>query len=481
MNPRKLSTREQRRERKGVFTVFLLALMAASFNAKAVELPDLPKLIEENGKAVVNIRVDQNGLSQTSLTQPRLPNGEGLPEGFQHFFRGLPSQPAPQERHSVGIGSGFIISSDGYIVTNAHVVEEADEVQVIMKDRREFIGQVVGLDKRSDIALLKVDAKDLPTIRTGNSDKLKVGQWVFAIGAPFGFDQTATQGIVSALSRSLPDGTYVPFIQTDVAVNPGNSGGPLFDLDGNVVGVNSQIYSRSGGYMGLSFAIPINLVKNITAQIQNKGYVSRGWLGVGIQGMDASLAHSFKLDRPHGALVSEVDDAGPARKAGLMTGDVILSYNGKMINRANDLPALVGVTPVGSTVAIKVLRNGKEKTLRVTIAELESREPQKVALQQASRGALGVAVSELAAEEREKLGLKKKGILIEGVAPGSPASKAGLREGDVLLSFNNAEITRPEDLKEAARKAPANEPLAVLILRKDQPQFLSLQLQDKVS
>ncbi len=470
----------RRREKRSAFTFFLLALMAAAFSANAGALPDLPKLIEENGKAVVNIRVDHDGMSKTSLDR-RLPGG--IPEQFRHFFRDLPE--GGQGGHEVGIGSGFIISPDGYIVTNTHVVEEADKVQVILKDRREFTARVVGTDERSDIALLKVDAENLPTVKTGDSDTLKVGQWVFAIGAPFGFDQTATQGIVSALSRSLPDGTYVPFIQTDVAVNPGNSGGPLFDLDGNVVGVNSQIFSRSGGYMGLSFAIPINLVKNVTAQLKTKGYVSRGWLGVGIQGMDANLARSFKLDRARGALVSEVNPDGPARSAGIQPGDVIVGFDGRTINRASDLPVLVGMTPAGSTVDVKVMRNGKEKILKVKIAELAPQRPEEIAaaepLAPASGGKLGVAVSELAPEERRQLGLSHEGIRIEGVVPGSPASRAGLRQGDVLLSFNNVEIDDPQDLREAARQAPASEPLAVLILREEQPLYLSVQLDDKVS
>ncbi len=469
---------EKRREKKSAFTFFLVAMMAAAFSVNAAALPDLPKLIEENGKAVVNIRVDHDAMSKTSLGR-QLP--DGVPEQLRRFFREMPDG-GGSGGHEVGIGSGFIISSDGYIVTNAHVVEDSDEVQVIMKDRREFTGTVVGKDERSDVALLKIDAKDLPVVHTGNSDKLKVGQWVFAIGAPFGFDQTATQGIVSALSRSLPDGTYVPFIQTDVAVNPGNSGGPLFDLDGNVVGVNSQIYSRSGGYMGLSFAIPINLVKNITAQLQTKGYVSRGWLGVGIQGMDANLARSFKLDRARGALVSEVNPDGPARKAGIQPGDVIVSFDGRNINRATDLPVLVGMTPAGSSVELKVIRDGKEKTLTVSVAELEPQRPEEVAVSALPpSGKLGVAVSKLAPEERSKLGLDHKGIRIEGVVPGSPAARAGLQEGDVLLAFNNIEISNPEDLKKAARQAPGAEPLAVLIIRKEQPLYLSLQIDDKVS
>ena len=468
-----------RREKRSALSFFLVTLMAAAFSANAASLPDLPKLIEENGKAVVNIRVDHDAMSKTSLER-RLP--DGIPEQFRHFFRDMPKE--GPGGHEIGIGSGFVLSSDGYIITNAHVVEDADEVRVIMKDRREFTADVVGRDERSDIALLKVDAKDLPTVKIGDSDRLKVGQWVFAIGAPFGFDQTATQGIVSALSRSLPDGTYVPFIQTDVAVNPGNSGGPLFDLDGKVVGVNSQIYSRSGGYMGLSFAIPINLVKNITAQLQSKGYVSGGWLGVGIQRMDAKLARSFKLDRARGALVSEVNPEGPASRAGIESGDVIVGFDGRNINRATDLPVLVGMTPAGSTVDVKIFRGGKEKTLAVTIAELEPRRPEPIAPveeQLISPGKLGIAVSELNDEERRKLGLDHKGIRIEGVIPGSPAYRAGLKEGDVVLSFNSVEIDDPKDLKEAARQAPVAEPLAVLIIRDEQPLYLSVQLDDSVS
>ncbi len=468
------------RANRGIFLLFSIALLAAAFSANAGGLPDLPRLIEENGKAVVNIRVDHDGLSKTSLDR-RLPGG--IPEQFRHFFRDLPD--GGQNGHEVGIGSGFIVSPDGYIVTNAHVVDGADQVEVVLKDRRAFTARVVGSDERSDIALLKVDAENLPTVEFGDSDRLEVGQWVFAIGAPFGFDQTATQGIVSALSRSLPDGTYVPFIQTDVAVNPGNSGGPLFDLDGKVVGVNSQIFSRSGGYMGLSFAIPVNLVQNVTAQLRSKGYVSRGWLGVGIQGMDANLARSFKLDRARGALVSEVNPNGPARKAGIQPGDVIVGFDGRNINRATDLPVLVGMTPAGSTVEVEVLRGGKEKRLLVTIAELAPERSRPVAeaepLAPASGGKLGVAVSQLAAEERRALGLDHNGIRIEAVVPGSPASRAGLQQGDVLLSFNNIEIDDPQDLREAARKAPVAEPLAVLILREDRPLYLSVQLDDKVS
>lgn len=463
--------------RKGFLAFLMLSLIALSFNANAAFLPDLPKLIEDNGKAVVNIRVEHDGMNKTALGQ--LP--DGLPDELRRYFRNLPEDRGGEE---IGIGSGFIISSDGYVVTNTHVVDDADEVRVILKDRREYTAEVIGRDKRSDIALLKIDAKGLPTVKLGNSDQLKVGQWVFAIGAPFGFDQTATQGIVSALSRSLPDGTYVPFIQTDVAVNPGNSGGPLFDLDGNVVGVNSQIYSRSGGYMGLSFAIPVNLVKYVTAQLREQGYVSRGWLGVGIQGLNADLARSFKLDRVRGALVSEVNPVGPAKLAGVKPGDVIVGFGGHNINRATDLPVLVGMTPAGSDVALTIIRNGEEKKLNVRIAELEADKPEKVAIpsQPSTGGKLGVAVSVLSAEERQALGLENDtGLRIEAVVPGSPAAEAGLKKGDVLLSFNNAEIHQPADLKQAAGAAPANEPLAVLIIREKQPQYLSLQIKEKLS
>ena len=267
--------------------------------------------------------------------QPNTPqfDSEQVPEFFRRYFENLPQQPSPRSHQGGGFGSGFVLSQDGFIVTNAHVVKDATEITVSLPDRRQFDATLIGSDVRTDLALLKVDATALPVLELGDSDDLNVGQWVLAIGSPFGFEYTATQGIVSALSRSLPDGNYVPFVQTDVAVNPGNSGGPLFDLDGKVVGVNSQIYSRSGGYMGLSFAIPVNVVKTVTEQLKNNGYVSRGWLGVSIQNLDKSLADSFGLDRPEGALVSKVTADSPAAKAGIQTGDVILGFGCRTVCR----------------------------------------------------------------------------------------------------------------------------------------------------
>ncbi|HPY42181.1 MAG TPA: Do family serine endopeptidase, partial [Thiolinea sp.] len=366
--------------------------------AHADALPQLTQLIKDNRDAVVHVSVeiDNKAAGNAEAETFALPDGQGLPKDLEKFFRSLPRGGAtPQPREAQAMGSGFIISQDGYIVTNNHVVENATSIKVTLNDKRELTAKVVGKDKYSDIALLKIEATGLPVVRLGDSDGLEVGQWVVAIGAPFGLDHSATQGIVSALSRSLPDGTYVPFIQTDVAVNPGNSGGPLFDLNGNVVGVNSQIYSRSGGYMGISFAIPVNLVKNITEQLKTAGVVSRGWLGVQIQNMDQELANSFSMSKPQGALVASVQPSSPADKAGVQAGDIIVGFNNMDVNSADHLPLLVGTTNIGSTVPLKVLRSGAEKTLNVTIEKLTDKdagEPQAVAQNSTTgTGALGLA------------------------------------------------------------------------------------------
>jgi serine protease Do len=354
------------------------------------------------------------------------------------------------------------------VLTNAHVVAGTEEVFVLLDDRRELPAEVIGSDERSDVALLKIDANNLPTVKIGDSDQLYVGDWVLAIGSPFGFDHSATQGIVSALSRNLPDGTYVPFIQTDVAVNPGNSGGPLFDLQGNVVGINSQIYSRSGGYQGLSFAIPINLAMNVTDQLKSKGYVSRGWLGVMIQDVTQALADSFGLDKPMGALVSQVTPDSPAAKAGIEVGDVIVRYDGKMLDRSVDLPPLVGNTTVGEDISVEVVRAGTGKTLTVSIGELDDQD-KPIQLSQSGEQSdkkLGVAVAELNDQLREQMDVEH-GVVIQQVQPNSAAAKAGLRNGDVILSFNNQQIDSAEQLVEMVNQAPTNKP-SVALVRRDQ-------------
>ena len=433
-------------------------------------LPHFGQLIKQNRDAVVNIRT--SGRLSTTSNSPDMP--DQLPEELRKFFGDGPFGKRffdPQPR--AGQGSGFIITEDGYVLTNAHVVDGADEIIVRMNDRKEYQAKLIGADERTDIALLKIDASGLPAVTIGNSDVAGVGDWVVAIGSPFGFEQSASQGIISALGRSLPDGTYVPFIQTDAAVNPGNSGGPLFNLDGQVIGVNSQIYSRSGGFMGLSFAIPINVAMNVVEQLKDTGFVSRGWLGVLIQDMSQELAESFSLDRPRGALVSQVMADSPAAAAGFEVGDVIVSYDGKALNRSSELPPLVGVTPIDTSVNVKVLRDGKEQNLSVKIARLQDeRAPLALTTTGASQDRkLGAAVADIAADQRAQMDLDH-GVLVQEVEPDGPAARAGLRSGDVILSFNRQEVTSAKQLAEMVKSAPTDKPAVVLIKRDSGRLFL---------
>ena len=323
----------------------------------------------------------------------------------------------PFEKRS-SLGSGFILSKDGYVITNNHVVKDADEVVVTLQDRREFVAELVGTDGRSDIAVLKIKGENLPTIKLGDSDDLKVGEWVLAIGSPFGFDHTVTAGIVSAIGRSLPNENYVPFIQTDVAINPGNSGGPLFNMDGEVIGVNSQIYSRTGGFMGLSFAVPINVVTNVYEQLKNQGHVSRGWLGVLIQDVTRELAESFGMKRPQGALIAKVLSDGPAEKAGLEVGDIVLKFDGQEVRYSSDLPPLVGSSKVGERIPVEIIRRGKSKALDVVIAELPDEKDIVVADSGKDNitrsNALNIIVKNLTDEQREDLGIEDHGGILAG-------------------------------------------------------------------
>jgi serine protease Do len=462
-----------------ILTALLVMALLVAVNiskVEAFELPDLTTLIENNRSAVVNIKVENNGSKDNFSAEL-----DGLPEELQQFFKSIPHYKIPKhfgrkKYPSKGYGSGFIISADGYIVTNAHVVDEADSIKITLSDKRELDAKLIGKDKGSDIALLKIEAKDLPVLELGDSSKLKVGQWVYAIGAPFGLDYTATQGIVSALSRHLPDGNYVPFIQTDVSINPGNSGGPLFDLNGKVVGVNSMIYSRSGGYMGVSFSVPVNLVKNVTDQLKTKGYVSRGKLGVHIQDLSQQLATSFKLKSPEGALVAKVEPDSPAEKAGIITGDVIIAYGDAPIRSAADLPPLVGDTLVGSEVAVKLIRNGVEKSIGVKVGQLDDKaEKEKKELARASNGeSLGLLVGKLTEKQRADSKLKQGGVYISRVIPNSMAERAGFKGGDIVRSFNNKAINTPDDLRKAVKEMPKGTPVAVLILRGQQTRFLAV-------
>ncbi len=449
--------------------LFLTTLMPGK--SMALEVPDFEKLVNEQGSAVVKVSV----VGKARAAVPDF-DSQQFPEPLRRYFENLPQQ--PDSRPSAGFGSGFVISEDGYIVTNAHVVDNATEISVALPDRREFVATLIGSDARSDIALLKVDASGLPTLTLGDSSSLNVGQWVLAIGSPFGFEYTATQGIVSAVSRSLPEENYVPFIQTDAAVNPGNSGGPLFDTNGEVIGVNSQIFSQSGGYMGLSFAIPVNVVKSVVTQLKESGYVSRGWLGVLIQNVDKDLAQSFGLDRPTGALVSKVTQNSPAEKAGVKTGDIILSFNDAEIERSSNLPPLVGLVPAGETAEMEVLRQGERIVLPVTIAELEDAQAKPVktsAKEEQDESKLGLVVSAMTQEQKDELGVE--GVLVEQVEPSGPAAAAGIRPGDVVISFNHVEVSSVDELASLVGEVPAGTPVPLLIQRGNSPLYSALTLQ----
>lgn len=446
-----------------------------SRGAFASSLPDFTELVEKTSQAVVNISTTK----KIEEEAPQLPEGMEIPEGspleelFKHFF----GQQAPQETRS--LGSGFIISADGYIVTNHHVVQNADQIFVRLQDRRELAAKLVGSDIRSDLALLKVEAQDLPVVRTGSAQALKVGEWVVAIGSPFGFDHSVTAGIVSAKGRSLPGDNYVPFIQTDVAINPGNSGGPLFNMNGEVVGVNSQIYSRTGGFMGLSFAIPIDVALEVVDQLKTHGKVIRGWLGVQIQDVTRELAESFGLNRPYGALIAQLSPNSPALQAGLQVGDIIVEYDGQPIEVSSTLPPLVGVTPVGKVVQVKVLREGQTLPVKVKIGQLPEETEEVQPLGQVEPGAvklqsLGLSVANLSAEERLHLGIKE-GVIVRQVLAG-PAREAGIRAGDLLLRVGRAPIREVADLERQLATLPRGKPVAVLVKRGRDSLFLAFKL-----
>ena len=439
--------------------------------ASTITLPDFSVLVERNADTVVNVTSEGKSMAQGAGARPGTPFPFQLPPGAAPFG----DEPPPMQR---GMGSGFIISADGYIVTNYHVVANAEHVTVKLNDRREFPAKVVGSDKQSDVALLKIETQGLPVARVGNSDALKVGQWVFAIGAPFGLERTATQGIVSALGRSLPNDSYVPFIQTDVAVNPGNSGGPLFDTSGNVVGINSQIFSRSGGYMGLSFAIPINTAMNVVAQLKEHGYVEHGWLGIQLQEVTQDLARSFGLDHPRGALIANVSAGSPADKAGLKTGDVIVAFGGKSIGDSGDLPPLVGGTRPGISVPMTVVREGQERKLDVVLGKLEDRDV-KLGANGNDNGngqgsKLNVVVANLTDAQRQQLGVEH-GVVVRQVGPGA-AADAGVQPGDVLQQIDGKNVDSAQQLRELAANLPAGKPVAILVKRGEMSLFLALRM-----
>ncbi len=455
----------------------------------AADLPDFVSIVDANSAAVVNISTSQKvqtnqGRGFPHGMPPKMPEGTPFDEFFRRFFdqQRPPHQDMPQREYdSHSLGSGFIISKDGYILTNYHVIRDADEIIVRLSDRRELEAEVIGSDKRSDVALLKVDAKNLSVVKIGDSNKLKVGQWVVAIGSPFDFDHTVTSGIVSALRRSLPNENYVPFIQTDVAINPGNSGGPLFNMNGEVIGVNSQIYSRTGGFMGLSFTIPIDLAMDVVDQLKDVGHVTRGWLGVLIQDVTRELAESFEMEKPIGALVSQVLPESPAVAAGFEVGDIIIEFNGKEVQTSSSLPPMVGVTPINKDVPVKVIRNGKVKTLKVRIGELPGSDELELASAEpgtAKDKRLKVDVADLTAEQREEWGLTEKGVLVTDIKAG-PANDAGIRQGDVIVMINNQNINNAKHFRDISAELPSGKPVAVLIQRRDGPVFLAIRLPEE--
>ncbi len=461
-----------------------LLLVLVSFQATARDLPDFTKLVESNSAAVVNISTSNkqspHGGMPPGFNLPDIPENSPFYEFFKKYFEDLPKGQGPSPERS-SLGSGFIISKDGYVITNHHVVKDSDEIIVRLNDRREYVAELIGSDERSDIAVLKIDASNLPVLALGKTSDLKVGEWVLAIGSPFGFDHSVTAGIVSAIGRSLPNENYVPFIQTDVAINPGNSGGPLFNLDGEVIGVNSQIYSRTGGFMGLSFAVPVDVVERVYQQLRDKGRVTRGWLGVLIQDVTRELAESFDMDHPHGALIAKVLPDGPAEKAGIEVGDIVTKFNGNNVNFSSDLPPLVGSTAIDDVVQVEVIRRSKYKTIRVKISELPTDE--QVAAtntgkkQESSNNPLNMNVSDLSDQQREEMGIEDHGVLIDEVGSG-PAETAGIRSGDVLLLMNNTKVKNAEHFSQLMTSLPKGKSIPVLIQRRGGPIFLALKLDE---
>jgi len=432
-------------------------------------LPDFSALVEQNGPAVVNISTTTAPV-RTQMQSPQIPGEPGDP--MQEFFRRF-QIPMPQgDAIRKGVGSGFIVSADGYILTNAHVVDDASEVMVKLTDKREFKAKVIGVDRRTDVALVKIDARDLPMVRIGDASKARVGEWVAAIGSPFGLENTVTAGIISAKSRSLPDESYVPFIQTDVAINPGNSGGPLFNMAGEVIGINSQIYSRTGGYMGLSFAVPIDVAMKVKNDLQKFGKVSRGRLGVTIQGVTQELADSFGLKKAQGALVAAVEPKSPADKAGIKTGDIILAVDGRTIENSIDLPRIIGESRPGTPVSLKIWRQGETRELNASLGETPAEKVAKTESELKTKpGKLGLALRPLTQEERKRIETEG-GLLVEQSE--GPAARAGVQAGDVILAFNNQPVKTVDQLRRLVDRSRGN--VALLIQREGNKIYVPIRL-----
>ena len=441
--------------------------------AQGRDLPDFADLVEKQGPAVVNISTTQTVRGQTTP-----PGSGGEEDPFYDFFRRFgPPQP-PRDYETRSLGSGFIISPEGYILTNSHVVEAADDITVRLTDKREFKAKVIGSDRRSDVAVLKIDASGLPVVVIGDPAKTRVGQWVVAIGSPFGFENTVTAGIVSAKERTLPQENFVPLIQTDVAINPGNSGGPLFNLKGEVIGMNSMIFSRTGGFMGLSFAIPIDVAFDVARQLQTTGRVSRGRIGVVIQEVTKELADSFGLSKAAGALVNSVEKGGPADKAGIQASDVILSFNNKEVINSTELPRVVAATKPGTKVSVQVWRKGERKDLTVVVGETPDEKSAKRPLPAKKSGGeslskLGLAVSDLTSDLKKELNVNN-GVVVEN-ADGA-AARAGIRRGDVILAVNNQDVKSIDDLNRLLTAGDRPRTVALLVKRGEGSLYVPLKL-----
>ena len=466
----------QRHSLSWLISLALLLLVATPALAEP-RLPDFTQLVDKAAPAVVNISTSRE--VERSMASYRQFGGQEIPEIFRDFFGDrIPTPPGgapkPDDLPRRSLGSGFIFDEDGYIMTNAHVVKEADEILVRLNDRRELKAELIGADEKTDVAVLKVEADNLPTLELGESTDLKVGQWVAAIGSPFGFDHSVTAGIISAINRTLPQDIYVPFIQTDVAINPGNSGGPLFNLDGEVVGINSQILTRSGGYMGLSFAIPIDVAMDVANQLREEGYVSRGWLGVSIQPVSEDLAASFGMEQAKGALIADLDADGPAAEGGLQAGDVILEVNGKEVDHSTTLPRLVGEVPPGEEVTLAVLRDGNRQSITLTVGKWPN------AGANTSEGdvgpvQLGIAVQPLSDLMRRQLGIEH-GVRIARIDPTGSAAAAGIRPGDVLVSIGHQSVKSPEQLAGMVAELPTEKAIPVRLNREGRSYYVALRL-----
>ncbi len=462
-----------------LFFCIMLSVFALNVAAQGKELPDFTDLVDKHGPTVVNISTTQTIRGNRAF--PQLPDLDEDDPMFEFFKRFIPRQPGmPRDFQNKSLGSGFIISQDGYIMTNAHVVESADEIAVKLTDKREFKAKVIGTDKRTDVALIKIEASGLPTVKMGDPAKLRVGEWVVAIGSPFGFENSVTAGIVSAKGRALPQENFVPFIQTDVAINPGNSGGPLFNMKGEVVGINSQIYSRTGGYMGVAFAIPIDVAMEVQGQLRATGRVSRGRIGVVIQELTKELAESFGLSKPAGALVNSVEKGGPAEKAGVEAGDIILKFDGKAVTASSDLPRIVGATRPGSKVPMQVWRKGAARDLSVTVGEIPEektaqRGQKRTKPAEAVVNRLGLVLSELSPEQKRELKIAN-GLLVEDVR--ANGSRVDLRPGDVILAAvhkgSSTEAKTVDQFNKLLSQFDKSATVTLLVKRGEQQTYITL-------